>query len=371
MAPKFGLLSTPAAIALALYYFLWVVILNNPLLCSSESNCSSVAGLFMLGGFSHDVGQNNYLDTSVKGNQPFNGIDFPGSVSTGRFSNGRNLADVVAALFCYDLSPPPYFVHYYSDNFIESVLATGGANMASGGSGVFNVTRFSEVIPLGQQVDQLLTIFSNLTSRLGKRAAADYLNRSVCVIASGSGNIIEQAVNRTALTDNIFLNRLVLQLLHYVRTIYTNGLRRFAIVSPPPLGCSPNARTFSPTGGCIRRANTLVEGFMDRLSLAMEVQRLLSPGLRYAIGDAYRVNLLFIDNPQPFGFTNVTAACCGNGTTPCTPTSTLCGNSTIRNQYVYWNQYLLTERAATLTANFFASGNNYVSPITFPGLVES
>ncbi|CAN0845952.1 GDSL esterase/lipase At5g37690 [Linum grandiflorum] len=139
MAPKFGLLSTQAVAALVLHYFSWVVvILNNPLQCSSASSCSNVTGLFILGSFSHDVGQNNYLNTPAKANQPFNGIDFPGSVATGRFSNGRNLADAVAALFCYDLSPPPYFVHYYSDDFIESVLEAGGANMASGGSGVFN-----------------------------------------------------------------------------------------------------------------------------------------------------------------------------------------------------------------------------------------
>ncbi|CAN0900815.1 GDSL esterase/lipase At5g55050 [Linum grandiflorum] len=362
MASKFRLLSTPATAAQVLYYILWVMVLNNPLSCMSRSNCSNVAGLFILGGFSHDVGQNNYLNTSAKANQPFNGIDFPGSVSTGRFSNGRNLADAVASLFCYDLSPLPYFTHYYSDDFIQSVLADGGANMASAGSGI---------IPLGQQVDQLLTIFRNLTARLGPQGAVDYLNRSVCVIVPASNDILGQAVNGTALTDSIFLNRLVLQVLRYIRTIYANRLRRFAIVSPPSLGCGPFSRTLNPTGGCFRRANTLVEGFMDRLSLAMEVQRLLSPGLRYAIGDAYRVNLLFISNPQPFGFTNVTAACCGNGTTPCTPTSPLCGNNTVRNRYVYWSQYLHTERAATLTANFFASGGNYVSPITFPELVES
>ncbi|CAN0923554.1 GDSL esterase/lipase At5g55050, partial [Linum grandiflorum] len=317
---------------------------------------------------------NNYLNTPVKGNQPFNGIDFPGSVATGRFSNGRTLGDAIAALFCYDLSPPPYFVHYYSDDFIESVLEAGGANMASGGSGVFNSTgraEFNEAISLGQQVDQLLTIFGNLTARLGRQVSADYLNRSVCVILPASNDIRPQAVNGTAITDGIFLNRIVLQVLRYIRTIYTNGLRRFAIVSPPSIGCSPFGRTLNPTGGCFRRANTLVEGFIDRLSIAMEVQRLLSPGLRYAIGDTYRVNSLFIDNPQRFGFTNVTAACCGNGTTPCTPTSLLCGNSTVRNQYVYWSQYLPTERAATLIVNFFASGDKYVSPITFPELVES
>ncbi|CAN0845950.1 GDSL esterase/lipase At5g55050 [Linum grandiflorum] len=343
MAPKFGLLSTQAVAALVLHYFSWVVvILNNPLQCSSASSCSNVTGLFILGSFSHDVGQNNYLNTPAKANQPFNGIDFPGSVATGRFSNGRNLADAVAA---------------------------GGANMASGGSGVFNSTR--QAISLGQQVDQLLTIVGNLTRRLGPQAAANYLNRSVCVIAPASANIIEQALNGTAVTDNIFFNRLVLQVIRYIRTIYTNKITRFAIVSPPPIGCSPLRRPPNPTGGCFRRANTLVEGLIDRLRLAMEVQRILSPGFRYAIGDAYRVNLLFINNPQPFGFTNVTAACCGNGTTPCTPTSPLCGNSTVRNQYVFWSQYLLTERASTLTANFFATSNDYVYPITFRQLVES
>ncbi|CAN1137492.1 GDSL esterase/lipase At5g55050 [Linum perenne] len=162
MGSKIGLLSSVAALVLQ-HYFSWMVVLNSPLQGLSAGSCStSVTGLFLLGGFSHDVGENNYLNTTAKGNQPFNGIDFPGAVATGRFSNGRNLADAV-------------------------------------------------------------------------------------------------------------------------------------------------------------------------------------------------------------GLINVKDACCGNGTTPCTPTSSLCGNSTVRNRYLFWSQYIFTERTANLTAGFFAGGD-YVDPISFPEL---
>lgn len=53
-----------------------------------------VPAIFVFGDSLADVGNNDYLDDSTpKANFPFNGVDFPGSVPTGRFSNGYNHID--------------------------------------------------------------------------------------------------------------------------------------------------------------------------------------------------------------------------------------------------------------------------------------
>lgn len=49
--------------------------------------------VFVLGDSTADVGTNNYLSTPLQANFPQNGVDFPNSQATGRFSNGFNSAD--------------------------------------------------------------------------------------------------------------------------------------------------------------------------------------------------------------------------------------------------------------------------------------
>ena len=62
--------------------------------------------MYVFGSSILDVGNNNYLPgpAADKANYPYNGIDFPGSIPTGRFSNGFNIADYVG----------PYFVSVFS-----------------------------------------------------------------------------------------------------------------------------------------------------------------------------------------------------------------------------------------------------------------
>lgn len=50
--------------------------------------------IFVFGDSTADVGTNNYLnDSKARADFPHNGIDFPHSRPTGRFSNGLNSAD--------------------------------------------------------------------------------------------------------------------------------------------------------------------------------------------------------------------------------------------------------------------------------------
>ncbi|XP_034569790.2 GDSL esterase/lipase At5g08460 [Setaria viridis] len=59
-----------------------------------------VPAVFVFGDSTVDVGNNNDLNISVgaRANYPKYGVDFPGSVPTGRFSNGLNTADLLGRL---------------------------------------------------------------------------------------------------------------------------------------------------------------------------------------------------------------------------------------------------------------------------------
>ena len=52
-------------------------------------------GSFIFGDSLVDAGNNDYIDSLARANYGANGIDFPGGKATGRFCNGRTVADIV------------------------------------------------------------------------------------------------------------------------------------------------------------------------------------------------------------------------------------------------------------------------------------
>lgn len=56
---------------------------------------------FIFGDSLVDNGNNNKLVTEAKVNYPPYGVDFPGGVATGRFSNGENTADILGIYFFF------------------------------------------------------------------------------------------------------------------------------------------------------------------------------------------------------------------------------------------------------------------------------
>lgn len=50
---------------------------------------------FIFGDSLADNGNNNALATQAKVNYPPYGVDFPGGIATGRYTNGENAADIL------------------------------------------------------------------------------------------------------------------------------------------------------------------------------------------------------------------------------------------------------------------------------------
>ncbi|CAN6304455.1 unnamed protein product [Urochloa humidicola] len=66
-----------------------------------------VPALYVLGDSQADVGNNNYLFTLLRADFPHNGVDYPVQQATGRFSNGHNFVDFLAASL--DVASPPAY----------------------------------------------------------------------------------------------------------------------------------------------------------------------------------------------------------------------------------------------------------------------
>lgn len=78
----------------------------------SGALCQSVPAIYTFGDSLVDVGNNNRLPLSLaKASFPHNGIDFPTGKATGRFSNGKNVADFAGKL-CFLHTFVPIYANY-------------------------------------------------------------------------------------------------------------------------------------------------------------------------------------------------------------------------------------------------------------------
>ena len=74
------------------------------------AEAAKVPAMYVFGDSTADVGSNNYLPGSAvpRANFPHNGVDFPTSRATGRFSNGYNGVDFLgtrcSVLFCMSIN---------------------------------------------------------------------------------------------------------------------------------------------------------------------------------------------------------------------------------------------------------------------------
>ncbi|KAL8468332.1 hypothetical protein ACS0TY_031531 [Phlomoides rotata] len=134
--------------------------------------------LFFFGDSLVDNGNNNVLKTILKANYRPNGIDYPGGVPTGRFSNGRNLADFLAQLLGFSTPIPPFATANGSD-----VLR--GVNYASGGGGILDGTgiQLGKVLSFNEQLQNHRTTIKHISSLLGNQTATEsHLNE--CFLGS-------------------------------------------------------------------------------------------------------------------------------------------------------------------------------------------
>lgn len=65
----------------------------------SEKRSSYPAASFVFGDSLVDAGNNNYIGSLARANYGANGVDFPGGKATGRFCNGRTVADILGKTY--------------------------------------------------------------------------------------------------------------------------------------------------------------------------------------------------------------------------------------------------------------------------------
>ncbi|XP_076895498.1 GDSL esterase/lipase At5g55050-like [Bidens hawaiensis] len=338
--------------------------------------CESVPGMYVLGDSLVDIGNNNYLPLALaKANLPYNGVDFPTGIATGRFSNGKNTADFLAEKVGVP-SPPPYLsLPSIFGKLSSSNAMVTGVSFASGGAGILNVTEelFIQSISLTKQVGYYSLVHEQLVQQLGSDEAQAHLSKSLFVVVIGSNDLFnyfnKNSKASKEYTPQQFVDLMVSTLKGLLKRLHGLGSRKFVITGVASIGCCPAQRKDSATGDCNVEINTWSMKYNDGLKALLHELKTELSDIHYSYCETYDVLNNLVQHPETYGILEIKKACCGCGSNlkaefPCTPISTYCSN---RKNHLFWDLYHPTEHTSSLFADSIYSGSQQM---TFPMNVE-
>ncbi|KAH7575956.1 hypothetical protein JRO89_XS02G0261300 [Xanthoceras sorbifolium] len=221
---------------------------------------------FIFGDSLYDNGNNNDLDTLAKANYPPYGVDFPQGPS-GRFTNGRTTADLIAEHLGFDKYIPS-FASAHGQGILE------GVNYASGSAGICDETgqHLGVRISLNNQIKNHQTTISRIETMKGKDSATNLLNKCMYTVGMGSNDYINNYLSnsyntRTMYTPEQYATVLIQQYSQQLKKLYEYGARKVAVLGIGPLGCTPGNVALHGTNGslCVGFINDAVELFNSKL----------------------------------------------------------------------------------------------------------
>ncbi|KAK7333483.1 hypothetical protein VNO80_30257 [Phaseolus coccineus] len=323
-----------------------------------------------------DVGNNNYLSFSIeKAILPHYGIDFPTKKPTGRFTNGKNAADLIAEKLGLPTSPPYLSLLSKVHNPNKNISFLGGVNFASGGAGIFNASDkgFMQSIPLQKQVDYYSQVHEKLTQQIGASTLEKHLSKSIFVVVIGGNDVFGYFDSKDLQKKNTpqqYADSMASILIVQLQRLYNNGAKKFGIAGVGAIGCCPAYRLKNKTE-CFSAANDLSAKYNEALQSMLKQWQLEKKDMSYSYFDTYAANQDLVHNSTSYGFSNVKDACCGlgelNAQIPCLPISSICSN---RQDHIFWDAFHPTEAADRIFVDEMFNGpSKFISPINMEQLL--
>ncbi|XP_019455141.1 PREDICTED: GDSL esterase/lipase At2g03980-like [Lupinus angustifolius] len=230
---------------------------------------SHVPALYVFGDSGLDAGNNNNLKTLAKANVAPYGIDF-NNTSTGRYTNGKTFADLIAIKLGLPFSPP-----YLGVSESRRYLVTAGVNYASGACGILNDTKYGECLSLDKQIEYFTsTVTKDLPKHFeSKDKLKHHLSKSIYLIVIGSNDYSLNYFQHENMEPEEFADYLLGQLACKIKTIFDLGARKFVVGTANQLGCSPSQF-------CNETINRKVKPSSDKLPIVIQkLQKQLSGSL--------------------------------------------------------------------------------------------
>ncbi|NP_001149080.1 anther-specific proline-rich protein APG precursor [Zea mays] len=306
---------------------------------------------FVFGDSLVDNGNNNDIASLARANYPPYGIDFAAG-PTGRFSNGLTTVDAISRLLGFD-----DYIPAYAGASGDQLLT--GVNFASAAAGIRDETgqQLGQRISFGGQLQNYQAAVQQLVSILGDEdSAASHLSQCIFTVGMGSNDYLNNyfmpAVYSTSqqYTPEQYADVLINQYSQQLRTLYSYGARKVALMGVGQVGCSPNELAQRSTDGttCVPQINGAIDIFNRKL-VALVDQFNALPGAHFTYINVYGIFQDILRAPGSHGLTVTNQGCCGvgrnNGQVTCLPFQTPCAN---RNEYLFWDAFHPTEAANIL-----------------------
>ncbi|XP_024966925.1 GDSL esterase/lipase At5g42170-like [Cynara cardunculus var. scolymus] len=313
----------------------------------------SVSAVLAFGGSSVDQGNNNYIDTMIKANFPPYGKDFEGGKPTGRFSNGRTIADI----FAKALGVKEYLPAYLDPSLQEEDLLSG-VSFASGGCGYDDLTvTITSAIPLSAQLENFKQYIGELKRNIGEKGAQKLITNSVFLVVASTNDLIISLPIRRILQNDVpaYLNLLVKLALDFVQELHDLGARKIVVFGAPPVGCFPAVRTIA--GGVLRicrhEENEAAQLYNSMLKQQLDVLAHSFPDQsRVVFVDFYNPLMSIIENPKNYGLEVTNRGCCGTGNIEvgfsCNRFISTCYDD---SKYLFWDSIHLSEEGSEIFIN--------------------
>ncbi|KAJ8768657.1 hypothetical protein K2173_023561 [Erythroxylum novogranatense] len=290
-----------------------------------------------------DTGNNNHIETPLKANFYPYGQDFPGHVSTGRFSNGKLITDMIASKLGIRDTVPAFLEPGLDDKELVT-----GANFASAGSGYDDLTSLTtNVIPFSKQLDLFKDYIARLKRFVGEKGAAKIIGGALVYVHSGTNdwnfNYYVLPTRRLQFDVNGYRDFLQNRTKYFIKELYDLGCRTFIVNGLPPIGCllfNIQARLKNPKmfGKCLDDENAdsqLYNAKLEKLLLHLQANL---PGSKILYADFYNLVFDMINNPKKYGFVETKKACCGSTelglSLLCDPKAPKCQNPW---QFIFWD----------------------------------
>ncbi|KAL9679698.1 hypothetical protein QQ045_017564 [Rhodiola kirilowii] len=307
----------------------------------------SFPAILVFGDSTVDTGNNNHFLTIFRSNHLPYGQDFPGSIPTGRFSNGRLTIDMLAsALKIKDFVPP------FLDPSLSPRDLISGVSFASGGCGFDNTTDSAVSIPVDVQLHQFQDYIARLNEIVGSDDdARRILGEALVVISAGTNdvalNYYDNPTRSAEYTIAEYQDFLQGKMHNVVKGLYKMGCRKMLIVGLPPIGCLPIQMTIHlDNTECVKEQNDDTRVYNKKLIRQISKMQKQFPGIKLSYADIYSPLLDMIKHPSKYGFEVTNAGCCGTGLVEagplCNVLSIACADST---KYVFWDAIHPTEAA--------------------------
>ncbi|KAL9240612.1 hypothetical protein vseg_014810 [Gypsophila vaccaria] len=350
--------------------------MNIVTICKAEGQ--DLPASFVFGDSLVDVGNNNFIVSLSKANYPPNGIDF-GS-PTGRYTNGRTIADIIGQELGLKAFSPPYLAPT-----TRGLALMQGVNYASGGGGILNQTGqlFIGRLNFDAQLDNFANTKQELITNIGEKPTTELLEKALFSVTMGSNDFINNyltplvsRLEQTLVSPETFVDSMISKYRVQLMRLRNMGAKKILVVNVGPIGCIPYLRDINPSAGtnCVTFPNQLAQLFNFRLKSLVTELSINLPGSQFVYADVYRVVVDILTNYASYGFENANTACCYvsgryGGLIPCGPSSKVCPN---RSKYVFWDPYHPSDAANVLIAKRLIDGDSSViSPFNVRQLLTS